>query len=206
MSSLGYFKEVSSEWETMSSNFFGEAPKNKIYSYVDWYEVDVMADIGCGAGYLTEDALHHNLKVIAVDQSNEMLDVMKSRFGSKKVSYRQGDSENLPIDSNRVDLVVANMYLHHVDHPDIAIAEMYRILKPKGQLIFTDLDKHDNHFLLTEQHDRWMGFERSDIHKWMEAAGFRNVGSDCVGSNCCAESKYGEDSADIRIFVAKGLK
>ena len=67
------------------------------------------------------------------------------------------------------------MYLHHVERPAVAIAELYRTLKDGGKLIITDLDKHNFDFLVTEQNDRWMGFERPDIVQWFEAAGFKEV-------------------------------
>ena len=112
----------------------------------------------------------------------------------------------MPIASNEVDLVMANMYLHHVEDPEAALKEMYRILKTGGQIVFTDLDKHDNYFLKEEQHDTWMGFERSDIEQWMRSCGFQKVEVDCVGADCCASSDNGENSAKVSIFIASGVK
>ena len=105
-----------------------------------------------------------------------------------------------------VDVVIANMYLHHVEHPAVAISEMSRILKPGGTLAFTDLDSHNHSFLVTEQHDRWMGFDRADIREWMESAGLKDIMIDCVGANCCADSGCGNEKAQIDIFIAKGKK
>jgi len=206
MSSINYFKEVSSDWDTMSNNFFGDAPRNSIYAQVEWHEVANVADIGCGAGYLTEGLIDRDLHITAIDQSPEMLEVMKSKIGEKKITYKVGDAETLPVPNDKMNLVMANMYLHHVENPLEAIREMYRILKPGGQLIFTDLDKHDNHFLVTEQHDKWMGFERGDVKDWMSEVGFKEVITDCVGSECCASSCNEDAQAKISIFITKGVK
>ena len=165
MSSKNYFEEVSRDWDVMSNEFFGEAPRSAIYSQIDWENVQIMADIGCGSGYLTEGVINKDVKIIAVDQSPDMLSVMRDKFGNDKVDYRVGNSDDLPISSNVVDVVMANMYVHHVEEPKLAISEMFRILKPGGSLVFCDLDKHDHYWLVEEQHDRWMGFERSDVRQ-----------------------------------------
>jgi SAM-dependent methyltransferase len=103
-----------------------------------------------------------------------------------------------------VDAVFANMYLHHVEDPAGAIAEMARLLKPGGRLVITDLDQHQHTFLLTEQHDRWSGFKRSDVRQWFKQAGLSQVRSESIGSNCCSTSQCGCSSASIEIFLAYG--
>jgi len=101
---------------------------------------------------------------------------------------------------------MANMYLHHVEEPLIAIKEMTRILRPGGKLVITDLDEHSFEFLKAEHHDRWMGFQREDVESWFIKAGLKNVVIDCAGGNCCASSSCGCDNASISIFVSYGEK
>lgn len=98
------------------------------------------------------------------------------------------------------------MYLHHVVEPSIAIKELYRILKPGGKLVTTDLDEHNFSFLITEQHDVWMGFDRNEVEKWFLQAGFEDVTVSCVGCNCCADSTENDQKASISIFAAYGVK
>ncbi|WP_338025509.1 class I SAM-dependent methyltransferase [Clostridium yunnanense] len=207
MSSKVYFKEVAKEWDNMRQEFFSESVRDKAYEVANVKEEELAADIGAGTGFITEGLLQKGLKVIAVDQSYEMLEEMKQKFNSfNQVEYRQGDAERLPIDDDTVDYTMANMYLHHVEDPFTAIKEMVRILKPSGKLVITDLDQHNHEFLRTEQHDRWMGFDRKDIEDWFVEAGLSNVFVDCVGGNCCATSSCGCESASISIFVAYGEK
>ena len=157
MSSVQYFKEVATEWDNMADSFFGEGPRKTIYSHVKWDKVKTIADLGCGSGYLTEGLLDKDVMVNAVDQSQEMLDAMKAKYGEEKINFRQGSADALPIENDSIDLAMANMFLHHVDNPEHTINEAFRILKPGGQWIFTDLDSHDNHFLVTEQHGQMDG-------------------------------------------------
>ena len=128
---------------------------------------------------------------------------LKAKYPSSDVQCRVGNAESLPIQNASLDHVFANMYLHHVADPQTAIAEMVRTLKPGGKLTITDLDTHEHEFLKTEQHDVWMGFERTDVERWFVDAGLEGVVVDCVGQNCCTESEQGEDAA-ISIFVASG--
>lgn len=207
MDSKTYFKEVANQWDTMRQSFFSEAIREKAYNVADVKEGQLAADIGAGTGFVTEGLLKRGLKVIAVDRSSEMLNQMKQKFNDfKNIDYRQGEAESLPIDSDKVDYVMANMYLHHVDDPLTAIKEMARILKPGGKFVLTDLDEHKFEFLKLEHHDRWMGFKREDIKQWLLEAGIKNVVIDCAGGNCCATSSCGCSNASISIFVAYGEK
>jgi ubiquinone/menaquinone biosynthesis C-methylase UbiE len=184
MDSKGYFKEVANQWDTMRQGFFSEAVREKAYDIAAVKEGQLAADIGTGTGFVTEGLLQKGLNVIAVDQSEEMIDQMKQKFKDfEGIDYRQGEAKNLPIDNDTVDYAMANMYLHHVNDPLVATKEMVRILKPGGKLVITDLDEHNHEFLRLEQHDRWMGFKRKDIESWLLTAGLKNVVIDCAGGN-----------------------
>lgn len=207
MGSKEYFKNVASQWDTMRKAFFSDDIREKVCSVVNIQQGEVAADIGAGTGFISEALLKHGLNVIAVDNSKEMLNQMKNKFGlNDNIDYRLGESEKLPIEDNAVNYAMANMYLHHVKKPFAAIKEMVRILKPGGKLVITDLDEHHHEFLRIEQYDRWMGFQREDIKKWFSEAGLKNITVDCAGANCCSESKCGCESANISIFVAYGKK
>jgi len=207
MNSKKYFEKVASHWDTMRESFFGEDVREKAFDIANLQSGKVAADIGAGTGFITEGLVNRGLKVIAVDQSEAMLKVIKDKFpSSDQIECRVGEAKNLPVEDNGVDYVFANMYLHHVESPAKAIKEMARILKPGGKLIISDMDKHEFEFLLTEHHDRWMGFDREDIMKWFAEAGLKNIKVDCVSECCCAESDDSSETATVSIFVASGEK
>ncbi|HEX2906760.1 MAG TPA: class I SAM-dependent methyltransferase, partial [Phototrophicaceae bacterium] len=161
---------------------------------------------GAGSGFLSEALLRAGLKVVAIDQSPAMLDVMRQKFPNQPVTYEVGTAEALPLGDASVDYVFANMYLHHVEQPLAAIQEMARLLRPGGKLVITDLDSHTFEFLRAEQHDRWLGFARPDVQQWLEQAGLRYASVGDVGSNCCSDSACGTQRADVTIFLAYGVK
>jgi ubiquinone/menaquinone biosynthesis C-methylase UbiE len=207
MGSKEYFDQVAQEWDKLQSSFFSEEVREKAFTKVNVGEGEVAADIGAGTGFFTEGLVKKGLTVIAVDQSEEMLEVMKKKFSEiNGIEYRLGVSENLPIKDGYVDYAFANMYLHHVESPPVAIKEMVRILKPGGKIVITDMDEHDFEFLKEEQHDRWMGFKREDILKWFTEAGLNDVVVEGLGEQCSSESNSGKDSASVSLFLAFGIK
>jgi ubiquinone/menaquinone biosynthesis C-methylase UbiE len=205
--SKGYFDEVAPDWDAMRQEFFPDHVRERALEVAEVAAGAVAADVGAGTGFVTEALLRAGMKVIAVDQSAEMLELMREKFAlGGDLDCRKGSAESLPIDDSSVDNVFANMYLHHVERPPEAIAEMVRTLRPGGKLVITDLDRHEYEFLRVEQHDRWLGFERDDISVWFSDAGLTDISVDCVGDNCCADSCGGEARAEISIFIASGTK
>jgi ubiquinone/menaquinone biosynthesis C-methylase UbiE len=207
MNSKKYFDEVAHRWDDMQQSFFSESVRQKAFSVARVKAGKIAADLGAGSGFITEGLIGKGLKVIAVDQSAEMLAEMREKFSSSEgIEYRLGEAERLPISDGAVDYALANMYLHHVESPLKAIKEMVRILKSGGKLVITDMDEHEFKFLKEEHHDRWMGFKREIVKRWFEEAGLKNVVVESVGENCCAQSSCGGESANISIFAASGEK
>ncbi len=207
MSSKNYFEKVANNWDEMRSGFFPESVRQRALEQIDFRPGITIADVGAGTGFLTEGLITYPVEIIALDESEKMLTVMRQKFkAATNIRYQVAESEGLQLADQSVDYALANMYLHHVERPPQAISELFRILKPGGKLIITDLDKHDNEFLRIEQHDRWLGFEREDIVTWFREAGFREVSIDCVNASCCADSTNSDAKADVNIFIAVGEK
>ncbi len=207
MSSKNYFDSVADKWDEIRKSFFPNGVRVKAVEAADIKAGKIAADIGAGTGFLTEILLEKGLKVIAIDQSEEMLEKIERKFCcNPNLVTAPGTDKKLPLQDSQIDYAFANMFLHHVENPLTAIKEMTRILKPGGKLIVTDLDEHNFDFLVTEQHDVWMGFNRKDIESWFKQAGLHNVRVNCVGKDCCSTSNNGTEEAKISIFIASGDK
>ena len=105
----------------------------------------ILADIGCGPGYLLQLIAKEipQLDLIGVDISEEMLRkaaVNLSTLGrDKKVQFKQGDIQKLPLEDGSVDFIVSTLSLHHWSDPKSAFDEIHRVLKREGQFLVFDL-------------------------------------------------------------------
>ncbi|HVH65029.1 MAG TPA: methyltransferase domain-containing protein [Candidatus Acidoferrum sp.] len=207
MSSERYFDEVAERWDVLQASFFSDAVRDRAIAAAGVKAGTLAADIGAGTGFIAQGLIKAAVRVIAVDQSQAMLDELQKKFAdSPLVETRLGSGDAIPIPDRTVDYAFANMYLHHVDHPQQAIKEMARILMPGGTLVITDMDEHDAEFLRAEHHDRWLGFRRSDLHTWLERAGLECVSVVSTNERCASSSSAGSATATIGIFLASGKK
>src|SRR5947207_6481775 len=143
----------------------------------------VVADLGSGEGLLSELLARRCKRVIAVDNSENIVAfgaAKAKKNGLKNLEFRLGDLENPPIDPQSVDLVILSQALHHAAEPAGAISSAYKILKPGGQIMILDLSRHSFERARELYGDRWLGFAESDLHRWLEGAGFRKIETSVV--------------------------
>jgi len=207
MNSKHYFEQVAGEWDIMRETFFSPMIREKAISSIGIKSGDIVADIGSGSGFISEGLIDKAVDIIAIDQSESMLTTMKKKFSDhQNISYQLTEPEKLALNDESVDVAFANMYLHHVEYPNESIKDLFRILKNNGKLVITDLDKHGFKFLVNEHHDRWMGFEKSDLKKWFDDAGFTDIRIESLNETCRSDSKSYNEKAEISVFMASGLK
>jgi ubiquinone/menaquinone biosynthesis C-methylase UbiE/DNA-binding transcriptional ArsR family regulator len=143
----------------------------------------IIADLGAGEGAFALLLAQRAIQVIAVDNSARMIEFGREealRHGLKNVEYRLGDMEEVPIDSETVDLVFFSQSLHHALHPDRAVQEAWRILKPGGRIILLDLIKHRFEEARELYADEWLGFSETDLESMLAKAGFHNIQTSIV--------------------------
>src|SRR6266511_5503009 len=138
----------------------------------------VVADLGSGEGLLSELLARRCKKVIAVDNSEKIVafGAAKAKKNNlKNLEFRCGDLQETPLEPHSVDLVVLSQALHHAKQPDQSMIACHRILKPGGQILILDLLQHNFPKARELYGDLWLGFPESDLHRWLEAAGFKKI-------------------------------
>ncbi|MEQ1886102.1 MAG: metalloregulator ArsR/SmtB family transcription factor [Bryobacteraceae bacterium] len=143
----------------------------------------VIADLGAGEGTFSQLLARRAKKVIAVDNSEKMVEygtALARKHGVENLDYRLGDIEAIPMDSSSVDLAFFSQALHHAQHPDKAVSEAYRILRPGGRIVILDLLRHSHQEARELYADVWLGFTEREVESFLKEAGFVTVESSIV--------------------------
>lgn len=111
-------------------------------------ETSEVLDVACGTGDLSECFLSAGAaRVTGVDFTPEMLEIAKSRAERaelQNITYLQGDATALELPDNCADIVSIAFGLRNVNDPDRALAELRRVLRPKGRLLILEFARPRN--------------------------------------------------------------
>jgi len=143
----------------------------------------VIADLGAGEGTFSQLLARGAKKVIAVDNSEKMVEYgseLARKHGVTNLEYRKGDLEDVPLRDGSVDLAFFSQALHHAPHPERAVAEAWRILKPGGRIVVLDLVRHNYEEARELYADLWLGFTEVEALRFLRQAGFKNIETSVV--------------------------
>jgi SAM-dependent methyltransferase len=102
-------------------------------------------DLGSGGGFdcfVAADLVGPTGKVIGVDMTPEMLDRSRreaAKLGLRNVEFRAGILEQLPVEDEWADVVIANGVLNLVADKVQVLREALRVLRPGGVIQFADI-------------------------------------------------------------------
>lgn len=176
--SRSFFANVGQDWSTLLGHFidqkeFIEALKAQVKG------VGVLADLGCGPGFILRELSTVVEKLIGIDYSDKMLqharDNLRDLRADGRVELRLGAIEHLPMKDGEVDLILINLVLHHIAEPHGIFQEVNRTLKPEGKVIIIDFNKHQKEDFREEMADIWLGFDAKDLKTWLKVAGFTDI-------------------------------
>jgi len=161
----------------------------------------VIADLGAGEGTLSQLLAKRAKKVIAVDNSEKMVEFgseLARKHGFSNLEFRLGDLEAPPIPAGTVDLALLSQALHHAVSPARAVAAAHRILKRGGRVAILDLLAHQFDKARELYADTWLGFTEAQLHEFLDAAGFREIEVHVVARD--------EQNPQFQTVLATGLK
>lgn len=137
-----------------------------------------IADLGAGEGTFAQLLARRAKRVIAVDNSEKMVEYgseLARKHGLANVEYRLGDLESPPVADGSVDVAFFSQALHHAVHPQRAVNEAMRILRPGGRVVILDLKKHSFEEAREMYADLWLGFSEVELDGFLREAGFEGV-------------------------------
>ncbi len=106
---------------------------------------DVVLDLGSGAGFdcfLAAKKVGASGRVIGVDMTEEMINKAESlaaKYWVTNVEFRLGDIENLPVESESVDVVISNCVINLAPDKSKVFNEAHRVLRNGGRMYVSDI-------------------------------------------------------------------
>ncbi len=145
-------------------------------------------EIGPGEGIYLEDMSTRFEHVIALDNSESMLDRCRRHARKKRidnVGYIHGDTKSMldlmgqlergtSVSARRANCVVANMVLHHNASPRLMLKNIGKLLSDNGILLVSELCTHEQGWVRDAAGDVWLGFDEEQLHHWAEEAHMRS--------------------------------
>ncbi|MBV9552455.1 MAG: class I SAM-dependent methyltransferase [Alphaproteobacteria bacterium] len=97
-------------------------------------------DVGCGTGILSLELAARGHRVTGIDFAPEMLALARAKAADSgaDIRFEEGDAEQLPFAAACFDLVITRHVLWTLPHPEAALDEWIRVLRPGGRLAVID--------------------------------------------------------------------
>lgn len=181
-------------------------------------------DVGCGTGFLSLELAARGHRVTGIDFAPEMLALAKEKAASAKaqIRFKHADAENLPFVPASFDLVITRHVLWTLPHPEAAISEWIRVLRPGGRLAVIDgqslvapgdeqaasARRSAEYAPIGDRLPFLMGKAREEIEALFRSKGLAEVGSDPLADVIVAQNQRaaaeGEELRPRRRYVVWG--
>jgi len=226
-------RQVAAHWGRRAAHFdedFGHSIRTP-EERVAWDRVFALAvggrqgldalDIGCGTGFLSLELAARGHRVTGIDFAPAMLALAKKKAveAGAAIRFEEADAENLPFAPASFDLVITRHVLWTLPHPEAAIDEWIRVLRPGGRLAVIDSHavspesatsarRSDEYAPVSDRLPFLMGKPQQEIETLFRAHGLADVGGDPLADVILAQNQRavaeGEDLRPRRRYVVWG--
>jgi len=162
-------------------------------------------DVGCGTGFLTFELAGRGHRVTGIDFAPAMIAEARRKAAERGAAVRleEGDAEQLQFAAGSFDLVVSRHLLWTLPHPEAAIDEWMRVLRPGGRLVVVDgqfdatalkapagsARSSQEYAAIGDQLPFLGGRAREEIEQLLTAHGLRNVRGDGLQDLVAAQAQ-----------------
>jgi ubiquinone/menaquinone biosynthesis C-methylase UbiE len=147
-------------------------------------------DVGCGTGWAVGQVaklVDGRGQFYGVDLSTKMVERAQENFnGLDNFHFLQANAESIPLDANSFDSIICTNSFHHYLHPDLALREMYRLLKVGGKLFILDptadtwVIKLADKIIKLFEPEHVKLYSTLEFQQMFQAAGLKYVASDMI--------------------------
>jgi ArsR family transcriptional regulator len=143
-------------------------------------------DVGSGDGAAAAYLAPYCRSLVCVDISARMIDAARERLAAyPHARTLVADVEELPFRASSFDSALVFHTLAYAEHPQRALDECARVLRPGGRLVILSLDKHDQPDVTAPYGERHTGFAPRTLRSLLSRAGLDVASSEVA----CRENK-----------------
>ena len=146
---------MAGEWDDLALSYAKDIFKSYLKEdHLKAEEGLLIVDFGCGTGLLLGMMRHHASRMIGVDASSKMIEVLEDKIRSHGWDNVQAICTTLALETNpilaslfgKVDLLVSTSVLNFVPQPDLppTMKALGRLLRPGGSFFHSDWAAGDN--------------------------------------------------------------
>lgn len=159
-----------------------------------------VADLGCGEGALALLLARFAREVIAIDQSDRMLQYVEEQAREQgvaaRIETRVSFLETVDLAGAELDAVFLSQALHHTSSPEQVLCSAAAAVRPGGQVIILDLLRHEHEWAREEWADQWLGFDPLELRGWLRRAGLEPLAVDTLPGA----------APDLSVLIGVGIK
>jgi len=148
-SAEGY--DLAAEDYDKKEKYLNSFEKGKFLSLLPEIKNKKILDVGAGTGRVSLPLSLAGAQVTALDVSEKILEVLKRK--NKKIITVVGEAENLPFENESFDIVTAAFLVVHLKDPKIFFDEVYKVLKPDGLFLVSNINQKEPPVVKTKEGD-----------------------------------------------------
>jgi demethylmenaquinone methyltransferase/2-methoxy-6-polyprenyl-1,4-benzoquinol methylase len=175
---IEFFNKLSERWD--ENDKVSPDKYRRIVGFLNIKKKDKILDIGTGTGVLIPYILEYekNVEIFAIDIAEKMIEKLKRKNFSKNVKVFVMDICKTSFKKDFFDKVIANACFPHFDNKEMALKEIYRILKRDGIFV---ISHPTGRYHVNEIHRKYELLEKDiieDIYtlsKFVEGFGFKLI-------------------------------
>jgi len=168
-----FFSGIADRWDTIRQEY--EHPDIRIGAIGALVAPNLkILDIGTGTGAMLPVFAAAADTVVALDNSEAMLARARAlcrNEGLDNVEFCNADVRDIPFADAVFDACNCSMVLHHVVRPEAALAEMARVVRPRGKVMVTAFCRHEQTWMRDELAHHRLGFDKSEMEELFTGAG-----------------------------------
>jgi FkbM family methyltransferase len=151
-------------------------PPEVLISQMPIQKNHILLDVGAGSGFFTLPMAESTSgKVYAMDPDRRMLSIIEAKAkekGLNNIELIQDYLENLSLQNDSIDFVMASLILHEVSSLSKALSKIYEVLKTEGHLLCLEYEKDD---LIIEGPPMSIRIASEELEKVLSSNGFKVV-------------------------------